>query len=1012
MKSIGLLFIAVLALWMYVRNSDSAKIAAISSEADRAAKSLARGDSAAAKATLNAIIQTPASSWLSKWAERAEQDKARVALARVLDRERDTARATRLLNEVTSPIAKPDAEYLLNRFAARERLGEAEKLARSGQWAKAERIYRSDIDFDRDSLPHRLTFHKLLVRQGRNAEAREIYAGGIFSLEKPQDGLLSLWVNDNEELLLSEWETELEAVRQLAPDDRRIKLAQAFLTRSAGNFEEAFGLIRSNLTDNDSNPQQEISAEPDRAAALWLGLDSPDHFERCMHLTFPQGKESSLNLPKPEAYIALARISRALGLDVIEKEWLDEALNFSPADRPVLSRLSEIARKAGQTEAAAGFDKKKAAAENLRGEYTGLARSKADPTSEDAAKLSELAERLGLKFDAWAWRRLAGRQPLLPDAAPKPEMIDLAKSVPAEFWKRLESSGSTKDSLNPAESETPTHHLQFTDVAEQSGLAKFVHLNVATSNQLTPPLSSSGGIAIFDYDGDGNLDVFAVQSGEFPPDPQKPHGGDKLFRNRGDGTFEDVTVKSGIDRFSRGFGHGVTVGDIDNDGHPDLFLTRWRSYALFRNRGDGTFEDVTESYGLGGDRDWPTSAAFADLDGDGDLDLYVCHYLEWIAGKAYPCIDPAKPNTYDCRPKDFPALQDHLFRNDGGKFTDISSESGIQSIDVDGRGFGVVAVDVNDDGLVDLFVANDASPNFLLINKGGMIFEDEALASGVAANAQGGFQAGMGVAAADVTNDGRIDLAVTNYFNESTTVFVNLGDGLFADRSAVLGVAAPSRFVLGFGILLEDFDNDSLTDYMTANGHVTDGRPAIPWRMPIQVFRGTVAPSRTRNGAGEIRFVNDGPQAGEPFARLLMSRGIASGDLNGDGLADVVVQSQNDPLIHLKNESLDKIPQERRPHWLGLDLEGTKSNRDAVGAVVTAKILDQQGKAIERRFWRTGGGSFQSSSAKRITIGLGSGASGEPNETVDSLRIRWPSGKDQVIDRPKIDQILKIREPE
>ncbi len=303
---------------------------------------------------------------------------------------------------------------------------------------------------------------------------------------------------------------------------------------------------------------------------------------------------------------------------------------------------------------------------------------------------------------------------------------------------------------------------------------------------------------------------------------------------------------------SGGFGHGVAVGDIDNDGHADLFVTRWRSYALYHNKGDGTFEDFTREAGLGGDRDWPTSAALADLDGDGDLDLYVCHYFKWNEKENRSCVDPSDPAIYRCLPLDFEALPDHLFRNDGGRFVDVTREAGI--VDINGRGLGVLAADLDDDGRIDLFVANDMTANYLFRNLGGFRFEEIAQTAGVAASASGSYQAGMGVACGDLDGDGRLDLAVTNFYNESTTFFQNLGAGFFTDQTAAIGLAAPSRYVLGFGISFVDANNDGSLDLITANGHVHDGRPQYPWKMPVQLylgdgrgkadrFKGTVRPS-------------------------------------------------------------------------------------------------------------------------------------------------------------------------
>ena len=505
---------------------------------------------------------------------------------------------------------------------------------------------------------------------------------------------------------------------------------------------------------------------------------------------------------------------------------------------------------------------------------------------------------------------------------------------------------------------------RFRDLAESSGLL-FQQRNGSgegKARRLIPPITASGGVGLIDFDGDGLLDVYAVQGGTFPPSADSSKVGDRLFRNVGNGRFVDVTDRAGLGGY-RGYGHGVVVGDFDNDGFPDLFVTRWRSYALYRNRGDGTFADVTISSGLGGDRDWPTSAAFADLDGDGDLDLFVCHYLKWDENDRRPCVDQDDPSHYNCSPKDFPALPDHLFRNDAGRFVDVSKQAGIT--DIEGRGFGVVVADLDSDGKIDLFVANDMSANALYRNKGGLRFEEVALESGVAANGSGGFQAGMGVACGDLDGDGLPDLAVTNFFNESTTFFQNLGHGHFGDQTSAIGLAAPSRFLLGFGICFFDANNDGRLDLLSANGHVVDGRPQFPWMMPLQLMLGT------RSG----RLIDASSTAGEAFDVLRLGRGLAVGDLDNDGRTDALVVSQNGPLAYLHNET------ESTHRSLTLLLEGRQSNRDAVGAVVTVRA---GGRSIVRH--RVGGGSYQSSSDPRIQVGL------ENASSVDSVEILWPSG--------------------
>ncbi len=506
--------------------------------------------------------------------------------------------------------------------------------------------------------------------------------------------------------------------------------------------------------------------------------------------------------------------------------------------------------------------------------------------------------------------------------------------------------------------------MLFADDAANAGLTFTYRSGETSTHQM--PATFGGGLALLDYDGDGWLDVYLVQGGDFPP-PQNGRQpfGDRLFRNRRDGTFEDVTGESGLASLSGGYGFGATAGDYDNDGHPDLFVTRWHGYALYHNRGDGTFEDATAKAGLAGDRDWPTSAAFADCDGDGDLDLYVCHYLVWDAEHPTLCPNPRGSNKYaSCYPPAFPALSDHLFRNDGGRFVDVTAEAGIN--DPDGRGLGVLATDFDGDGQIDLFVTDDMSANMFFHNKGNMHFEEEAQIAGLAGNAEGGYQAGMGIACGDLDRDGRPDLAVTNFFGESITFFRNLGGATFADLSLRVGVKAPSRFLLGFGAVFLDGNNDGWLDLATANGHVNDHRPVLPYAMPPRLYA----------GGSECRLTDVSDSSGPAWQATRVARGLACGDLDNDGKLDLVSAAHNTPLAYLHN----KTPEPG--HFLTLQLAGTQSNRDAIGARVTV----QAGGRLQSG-WRIGGGSYLSASDPRLHFGLRS------SKRVDQVEIRWPSGR-------------------
>ena len=404
-----------------------------------------------------------------------------------------------------------------------------------------------------------------------------------------------------------------------------------------------------------------------------------------------------------------------------------------------------------------------------------------------------------------------------------------------------------------------------------------------------------------------------------------------------------MTTATGLADMVKGYGFGVAVGDYDNDGHPDLFVTRWRSYALYRNRGDGTFEDVTNRAGLSGDRDWPTSAAFADLDNDGDLDLYVCHYLAWDAENPRLCYSfPPKRDYIGCNPREFEPLPDHVFRNDRGRFTDITESAGL--LEHQGEVWESSPPTSTTTDASTSLSPTMARPTFSTATSVDSDSKRWPRSAGVAANAEGGYQAGMGVACGDLDGDGRLDLAVTNFYGESTTFFRNLGQNTFADRTAAVGLAAPSRYLLGFGIAMLDVDNDGRLDLMTANGHVNDYRPSVPYAMPCAASAGI--------GEGRLRDVS--AQAGLPFQAAHLGRGLAAGDLDNDGRVDALMVVHNEPLVYFHNQTTGG-------HFVTIALEGTVSNRDGVGARV---VLEAGGVRLVA--CRSGGGSYLSASDPRL----------------------------------------------
>jgi enediyne biosynthesis protein E4 len=820
---------------------------------------------------------------------------------------------------------------------------------------------------DQDRLPPLLV--RVYEMQARFDDVRDLLLARLKSAQEPLKLLKEL---DNVKQGRHPYDglrAALEQAGRRAPEDERVWLGKGRLALAAGRWAEAADWLRRCLEARADAPVW-------RAWLDWAqGAGRSDEARRALEHLGSGGLNPAARLAARAWLAALRDDHRA------ERRVLEQWLRVDPAAPRALERLAELAHRHGETVFAAELRRRKAEVDHAVDHYRALL-WRADRTvkSDDRLELARAAEAAGYGPEAralYAWLlksapdHRAAREALARHDRTAAERA-LAASALAEAWLDREEVWRGDQAERDADSLIVP---SFTDDAEAVGL-RFTYDNGSSIiHQL--PEQSGGGVALLDYDGDGWLDVYCVQGGPFPPGGTAfqavgdDHGqdaratpGDRLFRNRGESTFEDVTRSSGLTWLPQGYGHGVTVGDYDGDGDPDLFLTRWRAYALYRNNGDGTFSNVTEAAGLGGPRGWPTSAAFADLDGDGDLDLYVCHYVTWDPENPLLCRDPSSGAYITCNPVDSQAEADHLFRNDGGRFVDVTPKAGI--IDRDGRGLGVVAADLDGDGRMDVFVANDMTANYLLRNLGGMRFEEVGHAAGVAGNASGGYQAGMGVAAGDLDGDGRIDLAVTNFFGESTTFFCNLGGGLFGDHTANVGLAAATRSLLGFGVAFLDANDDGRLDLVSANGHVNDLRPNYRYQMPAQLLVG--------GPRGRLTDVSD--RAGAPWRVLRMGRGLAVGDLDNDGRQDVLILSHNQPLAYLRNRTVGG-------RSLTLRLEGQGLNRDAIGARV---IVVAGGHRLVA--WRTGGGSFQSASDPRLHFGLGDA------RRVESIEIAWPSGRE------------------
>jgi enediyne biosynthesis protein E4 len=505
--------------------------------------------------------------------------------------------------------------------------------------------------------------------------------------------------------------------------------------------------------------------------------------------------------------------------------------------------------------------------------------------------------------------------------------------------------------------------LRFEDATLAAGL-RFRHVNGASGSKFMLETLGSG-VCVFDYDGDGRQDIFFVQSGRLPGFTSSTPPRSALFRNLGGGRFQDVTVSAGLGGPDR-YGFGCTAADVDGDGDRDLYVTYYGPNVLYRNNGDGTFTDVTEHAGVGCPL-WSTSAAFADADGDGDLDLYVANYVDFRLENNLYCGENRPGYRTVCHPKNFDSQPDRLYLNRGdGTFEDASTRAGI--VDRTGKGLGVVWGDYDDDGDEDIYVANDDTPNFLWRNRGDGTFEEVGMLAGVALSEDGLPQAGMGTDMADYDNDGRLDLFVTNLAEETNELYHNEGGGSFSDRTFVSGLGPPSILKLGFGTFFFDPDNDGNPDLFVANGHIIDNialySDTITFEMEADLYRG--------DGHGRFERVTPGP--GEPFLKRYVGRGAVPFDYDDDGDEDIVLTQNDRPAVLMKNLGTNPPG-----HWVTITLEGVPPNRDAIGAVVRLEA----GGGSQMRYARTGF-SYLSQGDRRLHFGLGRAAS------IDRVRVRWP----------------------
>jgi tetratricopeptide (TPR) repeat protein len=664
-------------------------------------------------------------------------------------------------------------------------------------------------------------------------------------------------------------------------------------------------------------------------------------------------------------------------LELASKRWeaaidhLSSAVRLAPEDLPSCYQLGQTLRRIGHDELAEFYLRRAELTDQLQSEALRLvwgSRDKIAPMTEIANGVGETLLELDRPDDAAEWFRqvlavapgsskaVSGLQRAVQLAA-NDASRDRPKAIEIEMQQAGPSPGNSPGGgIAPGSSDAPT--IRFSDVHALAGL-DFQYFNGATRFKYLVE-STGGGVAVLDFDRDGWPDLYFPQGCHLTEDGETSVYLDQLWRNRRGQSYEQVTERSRI--VEPRYGQGIAAGDLDNDGFPDLVIANFGRNTCLRNNGDGTFTDITEQVGLKGEV-MSSSVALADLNRDGRLDVYIANYVDSMK------VCQNSDGTFStCNPSNFEGEQDRLYLNDGrGGLSDVTAESSITA--PGGKGLGVVVCDLNVDGWPDIYVANDTTPNFYFRNLGNAdvpSFSEIGLASGVALSGEGRAQAGMGIACGDFDGNGLPDLHVTNFFQETNTLYLNEGADLFSDATQSSGLAAPSHGLLGFGTQAADFNRDGHLDLFVANGHIDDFRArGEPWKMPPQLYQ----------NPGGARFTDASSSSGEYFEGRYLGRGVARLDWNRDGLDDLVVVHQDRAAALLQNETPGA------GQAVTLEFVGIQSNRDAIGTrvIATANGTVQTHEVI-------GGDGYFASNQKTLTIGVGA------SSQVDRIEVVWPSG--------------------
>ena len=520
--------------------------------------------------------------------------------------------------------------------------------------------------------------------------------------------------------------------------------------------------------------------------------------------------------------------------------------------------------------------------------------------------------------------------------------------------------------------------IQFVDATKQAGIT-FKHINGASDRQFYLETMGSGA-AFLDYNNDGDLDLYIVNGAPLPGFETTTPPTNILYQNNGNGVFTDVTAVASVG--DTGYGMGCVAADYDNDSDPDLYVTNFGANLLYRNNGDSTFTDVTAHAGVGNGEKWSSSCAFVDYDHDGNLDLYVVNYLDYDIAKDRDWYDPRGQRIYS-NPQVYEGVSDTLYRNNGdGTFTDVTKQAGVYNNE--GKGLGVTCGDYDNDGRIDIYIANDTTPNFLYRNVGDGRFVDIAPFAGAAYNEHGVAEGGMGVDFGDYNNDGTLDIFVTNFSNETNTLYHNTADGALIDFTNIVGLGEVSFLKLAFGTKFFDANNDGTLDLFVVNGHLYPTESdALEYAQTNQLFINT----------GEGTFVDASEVSGEYFSTKRVGRGAAFGDYDNDGDTDIFVVNLNQEGALLRNEGGNKR------NWLMIKTVGTKSNRDGIGARVEVVTRSHsQMREVQA------GSSYLSGHDLRLLFGLGTETKAE------TVKIIWPSGAEQILTNVEANQLLIITE--